>query len=158
MADRGTRAEIDLIELEKLCMLHCSDKELADWFGVTTRTIERRRREPEFAAVMERGKSKGKISLRRSQMKLVEAGNPALNIWMGKQLLGQRDQVGVAISGPDPAQIDAAVRQIIIDPVALEAAERFLDLIDSGKANIASADDSVHPARPMRAIEGEVIE
>jgi len=58
IAERGTRAEIDLGELEKLCMLHCTDQELADWFGVTTRTIERRRREPEFAAVMERGRSK----------------------------------------------------------------------------------------------------
>jgi len=85
MAERGTRAEIDLSELEKLCMLHCTDQELADWFGVTTRTIERRRTEPEFAAVMERGRSKGKISLRRAQMKLVEQGNAVMSIFLGKQ-------------------------------------------------------------------------
>ncbi len=93
MAERGTRAEIDLSELEKLSMLHCTDQELADWFGVTTRTIERRRNEPEFAAVMERGKSKGKITLRRAQMKLVEQGNAVMSIFLGKQWLGQVDQV-----------------------------------------------------------------
>ena len=93
MAERGTRAEIDLSELEKLCMLHCTDQELADWFGVTTRTIERRRTEPAFAAVMERGRSKGKISLRRAQMKLVEQGNAVMSIFLGKQWLGQVDQV-----------------------------------------------------------------
>lgn len=108
MAERGTRAEIDLSELEKLCMLHCTDQELADWFGVTTRTIERRRTEPEFAAVMERGRSKGKVSLRRAQMKLVEQGNAVMSIFLGKQWLGQVDQVSheinlvqIAIRSPD---------------------------------------------------------
>jgi len=108
MAERGTRAEIDLSELEKLCMLHCTDQELADWFGVTTRTIERRRTEPELAAVMERGRSKGKISLRRAQMKLVEQGNAVMSIFLGKQWLGQVDQVSheinlvqIAIRSPD---------------------------------------------------------
>lgn len=93
IAQRGTRAEIDLSELEKLCMLHCTDQELADWFGVTPRTIERRRTEPEFAAVMERGRSKGKISLRRAQMRLVESGNAAMAIFMGKNWLNQSDQI-----------------------------------------------------------------
>ena len=72
MALRGTRADIDLNELEKLCSLQCTDEELAHWFGVTTRTIERRRLEPKFAEVMERGKAKGRISIRRLQMKLLE--------------------------------------------------------------------------------------
>jgi len=110
MAERGTRAEIDLSELEKLCMLHCTDQELADWFGVTTRTIERRRTEPAFAAVMERGRSKGKISLRRAQMKLVEQGNAVMSIFLGKQWLGQVDQVSheinlvqIAIMSPEMA-------------------------------------------------------
>src|ERR1700738_4407547 len=88
MAERGTRAEIDMVELEKLCVLHCSDREIADWFGVSLRTIERRRQEPEFAAVIDRGRSKGKISVRRMQMKLLEQGNTTMAIWLGKQLLG----------------------------------------------------------------------
>src|SRR5437879_11836445 len=95
MAERGTRAEIDLVELEKLCVLHCSDREIADWFGLSLRTIERRRHEPEFAAVMDRGRSKGKISVRRIQMKLVEAGNCTMAIWLGKNMLGQTDHVDV---------------------------------------------------------------
>ena len=79
-------------------LLHCTDQELADWFGVTTRTIERRRTEPAFAAVMERGKSKGKISLRRAQMRLVEQGNAVMSIFLGKQWLGQVDQVSHEIN------------------------------------------------------------
>src|SRR6267154_4839394 len=100
MAERGTRVEIDFVELEKLCVLHCSDREIADWFGVSLRTIERRRHEPEFAAVMDRGRSKGKISVRRMQMKLLEAGNCTMAIWLGKNMLGQSDHVAHDIDDP----------------------------------------------------------
>jgi len=56
--------QIDLTELEKLCSLHCTDAELADWFGVSTRTIETRRKRPEFAQAKQRGRSKGQVSVR----------------------------------------------------------------------------------------------
>ena len=87
------RSEIDLVELEKLCQLACTDEEIAAWFNTSTRTIERRRKEPRFAEVMARGKAKGRISVRRMQMKLLEQGNATMGVWLGKQLLGQRDQV-----------------------------------------------------------------
>ena len=85
--------QIDLLELEKLCGLQCTDEEIADWFGVSTRTIENRRKRPEFAQVMKRGRSRGRISVRRSQMKLLESGNGTMGVWLGKQLLGQRDVI-----------------------------------------------------------------
>lgn len=109
---------IDLVELEKLCSLHCTDEEIADWFGVSTRTIESRRKQPQFAKVMRRGKAKGRISVRRQQMKLMEAGNAAMGIWLGKQLLGQRDVTPIELSGPngEPVQfslesLDAALNR-----------------------------------------------
>jgi hypothetical protein len=84
-------APIDLTELEKLCALQCTDQEIADWFGVSTRTIETRRKRPEFSQAMQRGRSKGRISVRRAQMKLLENGNGTMGVWLGKQLLSQRD-------------------------------------------------------------------
>ena len=85
------RVEIDLTELEKLCVLQCTDEEIASWFGVSTRTIERRRKRPEVRDIMERGKAKGRVSLRRSLWRLANAGNPAANIFLAKNLLGYRD-------------------------------------------------------------------
>ena len=82
-------APIDVVELEKLCSLQCSDEELAAWFGVSVRTIQGRRAQPEFGDVMRRGKARGKVSVRRAQMRLVEAGNVPMIIWLGKHLLGQ---------------------------------------------------------------------
>ena len=35
----------------------------------------------------------GKVSLRRAQIKLAESGNATMLIWLGKQLLNQRDEV-----------------------------------------------------------------
>lgn len=94
MAQRGTTAEIDLSELEKLAAMQATDEEIAAWFGVSSRTIERRRQDPAFAEVMERGKAKGRLSMRRAQMKLLEQGNATMGVWLGKQYLGQSDDIG----------------------------------------------------------------
>jgi hypothetical protein len=89
---RGRKSiQIDLGQLEKLCMLQCTDQELAGWFNVSTRTIEKRRKQAVFGDVMQRGRAKGQISVRRAQMKLLENGNGTMGVWLGKQLLGQRD-------------------------------------------------------------------
>jgi hypothetical protein len=101
MARRGTTAKIDLRELEKLCGLQCTDEEIAAWFGVATRTIERRRKVKKFADVMARGKARGRVSVRRMQMKLLEEGNATMGVWLGKNILGQVDTVNVT-SGDGP--------------------------------------------------------
>src|ERR1044071_3153797 len=93
MARRGKSARIDEGELEKLAMLQCTDEEVAAWFNVSTKTIERRRKTGKFAEIMERGRAKGRISLRRTQMRLAEQGSGSVAIWLGKQLLGQVDHI-----------------------------------------------------------------
>src|ERR1700681_4547523 len=42
---------------------------------------------------MQRGKGKGRISVRRMQMKLLGQGNATMGVWLGKALLGQREEV-----------------------------------------------------------------
>jgi hypothetical protein len=127
MAIQGRKARIDLGELEKLSALQCTDEEVAAWFRVSTRTIERRRKERKFSETIARGRAKGKISLRRMQLRLAEEGNPALAIWLGKQYLGQTEQLqhaydlcvttSIGIPRLDPARntglvVDAQFQQI----------------------------------------------
>jgi hypothetical protein len=102
--------QIDLIELEKLCSLQCTHEELADWFGVSTRTIETRRKRPEFAEAMQRGRSKGRISVRRAQMKMLENGNSTMAVWLGKQMLGQRDAITTEHVGAGGGPIQVATK------------------------------------------------
>jgi hypothetical protein len=113
--------EIDLTELEKLCSLQCTDEELAAWFGVTTRTIEKRRKQPAFAEVMARGRAKGRISVRRAQMKLLESGNATMGVWLGKQLLAQRDVCPVELSGPNGQPVKLSLE--VIDEILNQARE-----------------------------------
>jgi hypothetical protein len=110
-------AKIDLDELEKLCVLHASDQELAGFFGVSTRTIENRRKQAKFAAAMERGWAKGRLSVRREQMKLLAAGNATMAVWLGKQILGQRDVRPSEFSGPNgqPTKISLEVLDEILN-------------------------------------------
>src|SRR5882724_4189129 len=63
---------IDIVELEKLCVLQATNAEIAAWFGCSERTIEKRSKEPELAEVMARGRGRGRVSIRRAQMKLLE--------------------------------------------------------------------------------------
>ncbi len=113
----GTRAgagrkalHIDLGELEKLCGLQCTDEELAAWFGVSARTIERRRKQPAFAEAMERGRAKGRISVRRMLFGQAAKGSPAASIFLAKNLLGYRDVRSNEHSGPDGGPLSMEIR------------------------------------------------
>jgi hypothetical protein len=104
--------EIDPEQLEKLCVLHCTDEEIPAYFQCTPRTIENRRKQPDFREAMERGRAKGRISLRRVQMKLAEGGNASMAIWLGKQLLGQRDVTPIELSGPNGTAVKFSMEAI----------------------------------------------
>ncbi len=86
------RAKIDLDELEKLAAMNATVEEIGAWFKVSQRTIELRCREKKFKEAISRGRATGRLSLRRMQMKLAQEGNPTMQIWLGKQILGQRDR------------------------------------------------------------------
>ena len=86
-------AKIDLAELEKLCSMQCTDEEIAAFFNVSVRTIERRRTVASFRDVMDRAKAKGRVSVRRNLFRLAANGNVAAAIFLSKNLLGYRDVV-----------------------------------------------------------------
>lgn len=72
--------------IEDLASIHCTTVEIAVICGCSTDTLERR-----FMEVILLGRANAKSSLRRHQWKLAESGNATMLIWLGKQLLGQRD-------------------------------------------------------------------
>ncbi len=113
--------EIDLEQLEKLASLQCTDQELAAFFRCTTRTIEKRRKEPAFKEALDRGKAMGQISVRRAQMRLLDSGNATIGIWLGKQLLGQRDVTPVELTGANGSEIKFTKE--VVDAIIAEAKE-----------------------------------
>ncbi len=101
--------EIDLVELERLGSLQCTDQELAAYFGVDVKTIERRKKQPAFAAAIERGRAKGRVSIRRNLFALAAKGNVAASIFLAKNLLGYKDYFSNEHSGPDGGPIPVSL-------------------------------------------------
>lgn len=89
------RHEINWDEFEKLCALHCTQTEIAEWFGCSPDTIDKavvRQYGEGFTEVFKRKSSKGKISLRRKMFETALSGNVTMMIWLSKQVLGYRDR------------------------------------------------------------------
>ena len=101
--------KIDLTELERLCSIQCTDQELASFFEVDVRTIERRKKKPAFASALERGRAKGRVSVRRMLFSLAAKGNVAAAIFLAKNLLGYKDYFANEHSGPDGGPIPVSV-------------------------------------------------
>ena len=102
------RKEIDQKQFENLCGLQCTLEEICGWFDVTDKTLDswcKRTYHASFSEVFKKKRGAGKISLRRSQWQLA-AKNASMAIWLGKQYLGQRDQIETTVA-IDKAKEDA---------------------------------------------------
>ena len=80
------KKEIDEELLYKLAQIHCTMREMSDIIGVSQDTLKRR-----YADIIDKGKSEGKMRLRRKQIEVAMSGNHTMLIWLGKQMLGQSE-------------------------------------------------------------------
>lgn len=88
------RAEIDKNQFENLCAMMCTEDEIAGFFGVSVDTLQRwckRTYDKGFENIYRDKQARGKIALRRYQMKLAEKSS-IMAIFLGKQYLGQVDK------------------------------------------------------------------
>lgn len=81
------QAEIDGDLVLKLAQLGCKTKEIADHFGVSENTITNR-----FLEELTKGRADVRMSLRQWQLAAAKKGNVVMQIWLGKQMLGQVDK------------------------------------------------------------------
>ena len=87
------KVEFDLKEVEKLSALGCTNENIASWHNCTVRTVERRKAEDsEFCRAVEQGKAKLIARIRSAQLDACWSGSVPMLIWMGKQLLDQKDK------------------------------------------------------------------
>jgi hypothetical protein len=89
------RKELDLDTLRNMVRIQCTAEECAGVFECSVDTLDRRLKEEGyggFADFYKRYGDEGKASLRRAQWKAAQDGNPTMLVWLGKQMLGQRDK------------------------------------------------------------------
>jgi hypothetical protein len=82
------RLQLDEALIERLAAIHCPLVEIAAALNCSVDTLERN-----YAALIDKGRQKGKQTLRRIQWDAAQKGNVVMMIWLGKQLLGQSDKL-----------------------------------------------------------------
>lgn len=94
MGKRGPKPkQIDLDVLKKLCGLQCSFEEMAGFFEIDEKTLNRRVKENtgmKLSEFFKMYRQKGKISLRKSQFSLAH-NSASMSKFLGKQYLGQKE-------------------------------------------------------------------
>jgi hypothetical protein len=74
--------------------LHMTQAEVGALCGLSqSRVSERFKEDEELRAAWDHGRAEGAQSLRRWQFDAAEKGNVVAQIWLGKQVLGQKDAV-----------------------------------------------------------------
>lgn len=110
MAKTGRpRIQIDEAQFKDLCNMLCTEAEIAAFFHCDIDTLWRwckRTYKKPFAEVFAEFSANGKMSLRRKQFALAEK-SAAMAIFLGKNYLGQTDQVENKIEFENDGFIDA---------------------------------------------------
>lgn len=76
--------------IESLAMVQCTHEEIAACLGTTKETLYAKHNEAAFYTAYKKGSDQGKMSLRRMQFELAKS-SAAMAIFLGKQMLGQKD-------------------------------------------------------------------
>lgn len=78
--------------IEALARVMCTEEEIAACLGVKIDTLHAPHNVNVFLGALEKGRECGKMSLRRHQFELSKT-NATMAIWLGKQYLGQKDDI-----------------------------------------------------------------
>tara|TARA_R100001510_G_C7533390_1_gene123925 strand:+ start:111 stop:416 length:306 start_codon:yes stop_codon:yes gene_type:complete len=85
---RPKKYKIDTDQVKKLATLGCTNKEIGDFFGCSADLIEK-----SYSEFLTKGRAEQKMRLRQLQWKSAEQGNVTMQIFLGKNILGQQDKL-----------------------------------------------------------------
>ncbi len=85
---RPKKYNIDTKQLQKLASFGCTNIEMADFFGCSPDLLEKT-----YSEFLTKGRSQMKMRLRQLQWKSAENGNVTMQIFLGKNILGQQDKI-----------------------------------------------------------------
>ena len=85
---RPKKYNIDTNQVKKLASLGCTNTEMGDFFGCSPDLLEK-----SYSEYLTKGRAEQRIRLRQLQWKSAERGNVTMQIFLGKNMLGQQDRI-----------------------------------------------------------------
>lgn len=95
------KTEIDWGVVDEYLLAQCLGTEIADYLGICPDTLYKRCEEDfkmTFTAYSQQKKSAGKAVLRKKQWDMAMGGDRTMAVWLGKQVLNQREKVDNDVS------------------------------------------------------------
>jgi anaerobic C4-dicarboxylate transporter len=89
-------------------MIMATDAEVATILDLDITTVENAKKDPEYQRAMKAGRAKGRMSVRRAQFNSLKK-HVAMQIFLGKALLGQSEFEGVGDPNDPISEIKIAV-------------------------------------------------
>ena len=105
------KVKIDYDTVKNLAKICCTQEEIASVMGCSVKTLQRRR---QFNKAYQDGLNDARASLRRLQWRSAANGNITMQIFLGKNLLGQRDKF------PEDERIEDKEKVTIINDLPQE--------------------------------------
>lgn len=87
--------KIDWEKVSQLCQAGCSGIEISSYFGIDSDTLYnacKREHNCQWSAYSVKHREKGESLLRAKQFETAMKGNTTMQVWLGKNRLGQTDQ------------------------------------------------------------------
>ena len=85
---RPKKYNIDTVEITKLASFGCTNTEIAEFYGCDESLIRK-----SYSEYLTKGRANVKIRLRKLQWQSAENGNVTMQIFLGKNILGQQDKI-----------------------------------------------------------------
>lgn len=106
------KKEISKKQFEEMCKVQCTENEICAILGIGIDKLLSWCQETyndTFSNVYKKYSENGKMSLRRAQMRLAQT-NASMAIWLGKNMLGQKDTIDVGISSNEDDELTKAIK------------------------------------------------
>lgn len=152
------KANIDWQNVEKMIEAGCTTEGIAATIGVQRDTLYKRCQtdnKVDFSTFCRQKKAQGDEKLRMKQFQTALDGNVTMQIWLGKQRLGQRDKVEQDLN---PRDDDTIQRQVAaIKKLAELGGQLPLNLFRDTIANAARMGLAIRPeiqSGVMKALQG----
>jgi hypothetical protein len=94
------RVEIDLQVVKTLASFMSTDREIAQFLGLSARTVARAKKAEAFQEAMDQGRGLAMLNLRRAQWAAALGGNVTMMIFLSKAHLGLSDKGGISADDP----------------------------------------------------------